>query len=204
MARPRTDVAPRIVTAARARFLAEGVDGASLRAIAADAGTSIGMIYYYYPTKDDLFLAVVEEIYVAFLQDVEREVAADRPVGERLLRLYRRLGAMTDDERAVVRLVVREALTSTTRLERVIERFRRGHVPLLARLVREGQDEGVFDPALHPMLILAAMGAIGGPGQALLRLAAGRLPVARGLKQDDLPGALARVLLDGVGGAGAP
>src|SRR4029077_6434218 len=57
MARPRSDIQPRIVRAARERFLAEGVDGASLRTIASDAGTNVGMVFYYFPTKDDLFLA---------------------------------------------------------------------------------------------------------------------------------------------------
>ena len=71
MARPRSDIGPRIVHAARRRFLVEGVDGASLRAIAHDARTSIGMIYYYFPTKDDLFLAVVEEMYVTVLADMK-------------------------------------------------------------------------------------------------------------------------------------
>jgi AcrR family transcriptional regulator len=45
MARPASDIAPRIVHAARERFLFEGVDGASLRNIAKDAGTNIGMVY---------------------------------------------------------------------------------------------------------------------------------------------------------------
>ena len=58
MGRTPSDIAPRIVHAARRRFLSDGVEGASLRAIARDARTSIGMIYYYYPAKDDLFLAV--------------------------------------------------------------------------------------------------------------------------------------------------
>ena len=62
MARPRSDIQKRIVLAARTRFLADGVDGASLRHIARAARTSIGMVYYYFPTKDDLFLAVVEEL----------------------------------------------------------------------------------------------------------------------------------------------
>ena len=39
MARPRTDIRARIVRAARARFLAAGVDGASLREIAQLAKT---------------------------------------------------------------------------------------------------------------------------------------------------------------------
>src|SRR5262249_27779376 len=63
MPRPRTDIRVRILHAARARFAAKGVDGSSLRSIAADARTSIGMIYYYFPSKDALFLAVVEEVY---------------------------------------------------------------------------------------------------------------------------------------------
>ena len=41
MARPRSDIEPRIVHAARERFLHEGVDGASLRTIASNARRSV-------------------------------------------------------------------------------------------------------------------------------------------------------------------
>jgi AcrR family transcriptional regulator len=44
MARPRSDIRPRLLASARARFLREGVDGASLRSIAKDAATNIGMV----------------------------------------------------------------------------------------------------------------------------------------------------------------
>ncbi len=81
MGRTRSDLGPRIIEAARGRFLREGVDGASLRAIAADAGTSIGMVYYYFPTKDDLFFAVVEETYQHVLEDLVR--ACETPVPRR-------------------------------------------------------------------------------------------------------------------------
>ena len=60
MGRPRSDKDQRIVHAARARFLAEGVDGASLREIAKDAGTNVGMVFYYFPTKDDLLFAILD------------------------------------------------------------------------------------------------------------------------------------------------
>ena len=76
MPRPKSDIDARIVAAARARFLLEGVDGASLRSIATDAGTNVGMIYYYFPTKDDLFLGVVEDIYAGLLDDLAQ--ALDR------------------------------------------------------------------------------------------------------------------------------
>src|SRR6266487_6095022 len=108
MARPRSDIEPRIVHAARHRFLEEGVEGASLRTIARDAGTSIGMVYYYFPTKDDLFLAVVEERYGKLLADLTAALTPDQPPAERLRRMYRRIGRMGEDDLTVVKLIVRE------------------------------------------------------------------------------------------------
>src|SRR5262245_34414577 len=98
MARPRSDISTRIVHAARARFLQSGVDGASLRHIARDARTNIGMIYYYFPSKDDLFLAVVEEVYVGLLKDLALALAPDAPVEERIGRLYLRIGRASERE----------------------------------------------------------------------------------------------------------
>src|SRR6186713_3001728 len=119
MARPRSDIEPRIVAAARTRFLESGVDGASLRGIAADAGTSIGMVYYYFPTKDDLFFAVVEELYQKLLKDIEQAVLPDVAVEQRLERLFARVAQLTEDELLVIRLVFREALTSSARFGRL-------------------------------------------------------------------------------------
>jgi TetR/AcrR family transcriptional regulator len=94
MPRPRSDIAPRILKAARARFLSDGVDGASLRSIASEAGTSIGMVYYYFATKDELFFGVVEELYEKLLRDVELAIAPDVPVRERVERLYTRVARL--------------------------------------------------------------------------------------------------------------
>jgi AcrR family transcriptional regulator len=170
MARAASDIAPRIVGAARARFLSQGVDGASLRGIARDARTSIGMIYYYFPTKDDLFLAAVEEVYVGLLRDLEARLTPARPVLERLQALAERISGASDDEREVLRLVLREALTSPARLARLIRRFQRGHIPLLVDLVRDGVGAGVLRADLPPAFLLAAIVAVLGPGQAILEV----------------------------------
>jgi AcrR family transcriptional regulator len=198
MARPRSDIAPRIVHAARKRFLAEGVDGASLRAIAQDARTSIGMIYYYYPTKDDLFLAVVEEVYVALLEDLESTLARTRPVVDRVRALYDRFGALTAHESEIVRLVLREALSSPTRLDRLIARFKRGHIPLLVDLVHEGVAAGVFRNDLPAGVLLVALGALGGPAQVLLGVIGGHLPSKLVPRPDMRATALVDVLLGGI------
>jgi AcrR family transcriptional regulator len=202
MARPPGDIAARVLRAARLRFLSEGVDGASLRAIARDARTSIGMIYYYFPTKDDLLLAVVEQVYVGLLRDLEAGLAATRPVVDRLQALYARIAAASEDERQVLRLVLREALTSPRRLKRLFRRFQRGHVPLLIELVRDGVAAGLFRADVSPALLLAVLVAVGGPGQVILtvidtHVAPGRVPPAAARA-----GALVDLLLTGLGGTG--
>jgi AcrR family transcriptional regulator len=178
MGRPRSGIEPRIVHAARARFLAEGVDGASLRTIAADARTSIGMVSYYFPSKDDLFLAVVEEVYAKLLHDLERLFAEPRPLRERMTRVATRVGAMSDHELSVVRLVVREALSSSTRFQRLLSRFQSGHIPVVLDALAKGVGQGEITGDLPlPMLFVATLAMLGVP-QLVRRVAGAAMPFA--------------------------
>jgi AcrR family transcriptional regulator len=47
----------RIIDAARERFMREGYDRATVRAIAADAGVDVAMVYYFFGSKEGLFSA---------------------------------------------------------------------------------------------------------------------------------------------------
>src|SRR5215213_5977897 len=100
MARPATDLKHRVLAAARDTFDREGVDAVSLRTIARRAGTTIGMIYYYFPTKDDLFFAVIEDVYELVLPDIAALLAADAPLRAKLARVMRRLAGGSEAERA--------------------------------------------------------------------------------------------------------
>ena len=51
-----------ILQAAKTEFLEKGYEAASLRKIAAQAGVTIGAIYTRYPTKDQLFCALVQPL----------------------------------------------------------------------------------------------------------------------------------------------
>lgn len=199
MARPKGNIDVRILHAARERFLTEGVDGASLRAIAKDAGTSIGMVYYYFPTKDELFLAVVEEVYERVLGDLSAALGPDVPVVERIRRLYQRIGQLNAEEWMVLRLVVREALVSSSRLERIIERFQRGHIPLVLRTVADGIADGTLDRQQHPLLLLAAVVSLGTVPQIFSRVFSARLPLGQVAPGPELANELVQVLLNGIG-----
>ena len=47
----------RIIDAARERFMREGYERATVRAIAADAGVDVAMVYYFFDSKEGLFTA---------------------------------------------------------------------------------------------------------------------------------------------------
>lgn len=49
-----------IIKAARTVVSEQGVQKATLRAIAAEAGISIGTLYYYYPSKNDLLYDIID------------------------------------------------------------------------------------------------------------------------------------------------
>jgi AcrR family transcriptional regulator len=205
MGRPRTDIPTRILHAARARFLSDGVDGASLRTIAKDAGTSIGMVFYYYPTKDSLFLAVVEELYAKLLADLEGALGApDVPLRDRLKVAFGRLGHATAEELDVIRLIVREALVSSPRFGELLARFRRGHIGLLLGALAEGAARGEVDPAVPLPLALIATFALGGLPQVARRIAGDEVPFAALPNTDALAEAAVDVLFRGIGPRATP
>jgi AcrR family transcriptional regulator len=198
MARPRSDISERIRQAACSRFLADGVDGASLRAIAAEAKTNIGMVYYYYPSKEELFFAVVEEVYAKLVADLVLALAPEYAVEERLRRLYERFGVLSEEELRVLRLVVCEGLKSTERFERIAERFKAGHVALVAKTVVQGFADGTFAPGRHPLVAMASLLSLAGLAQVAARFAGAHLPFAGAPAGTELSRALLDVLLHGL------
>jgi len=200
MPRPRSDIAPRILEAARERFLEHGVDGASLRKIAADAGTNIGMIYYYFPTKDDLFAAVLEDMYGPFLADFEAIMGDRSSLRERLVALSIRIGETTDAEFAVMRIVIREGLVSGERLGQLAARFMRGHVPAVLGAIGEARKHGELrDDVTLPLLTLAIASTVLLP-QLVRRRAIEGLPQAERVlpKPAALARGVIRLLFEGV------
>lgn len=200
MARPASDIASRLVLAARERFLEEGVDGASLRAIARDAGTSLGMVYYYFPAKDDLFFAVIEDVYAELVGRIEKVLTGSLRAEDKVRSLYQIFAALTDDDIKVVRLIVKEGLASSQRLSRLFERFSRGHVPLLIGMLVNGAHAGELRGDLPPMVLAVCTLAIGLLPQVVARRLEEAGPPLHGLlpPPEALAAALAEVALRGL------
>jgi AcrR family transcriptional regulator len=197
MARPRGDIEPRIIHAARSRFVQEGVDGASLRTIARDAKTNIGMISYYFPSKEALFLAVVEEEYRKLLSDLETIFAVGGRLEDRIRTVSERLGTMSATELDVVRLVVREAIVSSDRFHHLVSRFKRGHVPMVLSELAGAIERGEVTSSVPlPVLLVCTFGAAVLP-QIAPRAVRGKLPVLLP-PPPELAALVTRVLFHGI------
>ncbi len=76
-----------ILTAARKRFAYYGFSKVTMDEIAADVGLAKPSLYYYYPTKESLFRAVIAHEHAHFLQKMNALLNERMPPDE-LLRKY--------------------------------------------------------------------------------------------------------------------
>lgn len=77
-------VESRILEAAKAVFIRDGLDGASMSGIARKAGITRTSLNYYFRTKEKLFAAVYNGIVNDFLPAIEAVALCNKPVFERI------------------------------------------------------------------------------------------------------------------------
>ena len=63
-----------ILSAAMQEFLEKGFKSASLRNIVKTAGVTTGALYGYYDSKEDLFEALVDELFVRLLSQGAKRI----------------------------------------------------------------------------------------------------------------------------------
>lgn len=146
-----------------------------MRDIACDAGTNVGMVVYYFGTKDKLFLAVIEDVYEKIVNDLAAILRTEAAALDRLQCAFVRLGRASDVELDVLRLILREALGSAKRLRQVIRRFMKGHIPLLIETIKDGVRRGELDSRVPIPLLLVIVFGIGALPQ-VIRCASAVLP----------------------------
>ena len=151
-----------ILQVAEAEFGEKGLAGARIDEIAAATQTSKRMIYYYFGSKEGLYLAVLEEAYRR-VRDVESELHLQDLEPEQALR---RLVAFTFDHHLqhenYIRLVMSENINRGQYLAQS-KRIQDLNVPAIAaiqNLYERGVASGVFRPGLDAVDIHASISAL--------------------------------------------
>jgi len=151
-----------IIAVATGEFASKGLAGARIDEIAAKTRTSKRMIYYYFGSKEGLYLAVLEESYRR-VRDIESELHLQDLEPEQALR---RLVAFTFDHHLnnenYIRLVMSENINRGQYLAQS-KRIQDLNVPAIAAirdLYERGLRQGVFRPGLDPVDIHASISAL--------------------------------------------
>ena len=151
-----------ILEVAEAEFGEKGLAGARIDEIAAATKTSKRMIYYYFGSKEGLYLAVLEEAYRR-VRDVESELHLQDLEPEEALR---RLVAFTFDHHlhheSYIRLVMSENINRGQYLAQS-QRIQDLNVPAIAairNLYERGLKRGIFRKGLDAVDIHASISAL--------------------------------------------
>jgi len=151
-----------ILQVAEEEFGEKGLAGARIDQIAEATRTSKRMIYYYFGSKEGLYLAVLEEAYRR-VREVESELKLQDLEPEEALR---RLVAFTFDHHlhheSYIRLVMSENIHRGEFLARS-QRIQELNVPAIAaigNLYRRGVKQGLFRKGLDPVDIHASISAL--------------------------------------------
>ena len=151
-----------ILEVAAAEFGEKGLAGARIDEIAALTHTSKRMIYYYFGSKEGLYLAVLEEAY-GNVRAVEARLQLDDLEPEQA---QRRLVAFTFDHHVAhesfIRLVMNENIHRGEYLaqSRRIGELNVPAIDAIERLYRRGVASGVFRPGLDPVDIHASISGL--------------------------------------------
>jgi TetR/AcrR family fatty acid metabolism transcriptional regulator len=150
-----------LIQAAERAFSERGYHGTSVRDIAREAGFSVGGVYQFFPSKDELYLRIVEEQWAYFFRLVN-EVFETPGFARRLEGLTDAMFRAFEERRGFFRLFLSErgrlspAFTGeiAARIALHTKRLRQQ----LSELMRQGIDEGCLRDADPDMLASAFIG----------------------------------------------
>lgn len=175
MGRPPSDIRERLLDAALSAFAEAGVEGASLRKIAAAAGTSVGMISYHFGNKEGLFDAVVQANYAPVMAKLTEADPGEGDVVDRLMTMLIAFGDAVAETPKLGAVMFHEAAGRTPRLLRQLPLFVEGHMAVILRLLVEAQAAGRIRPLplqallaviLSPFVLPAVLGVEGMMGMS--------------------------------------
>ena len=150
-----------ILAVATHEFADKGLSGARIDAIAAATRTSKRMIYYYFGSKDGLYLAVLEEAYRR-MRAIESDLKLDDlPPAQALQKLVEFTYDHHRDNEDFIRLVMNENIQrgDYLRQSQSIQALNSNAIQSVQAVYDRGVTQGVFRAGLDPVDIHSAISA---------------------------------------------
>ncbi|GLC81298.1 TetR/AcrR family transcriptional regulator [Lacrimispora brassicae] len=133
-----------ILDAADELFGQKGFDGTSTNDILEKVGIARGTLYYHFKSKEDIMDALIERYHVQ-LVNAAKEIASNKslPVTQRLLQVIKALRINHKGGKEIIEQMHKpqNALMHQKTQKAILN----GITPILAELIKEGMETGVFD-----------------------------------------------------------
>jgi TetR/AcrR family transcriptional regulator len=157
---PKADTRARIIAAARESFSTMGFEGASLRGVAKDAGVPHQLATYYFKTKEELWMAVMDELAIGFLDQLGARIRGLEGVdaATKLRLVVRDFVKYSAENPQLHRLMTMEGRRESERLVWLIRRHVSRFFAISTKLIREAQTLGVVRPGDPGQLHYCAIG----------------------------------------------
>jgi TetR/AcrR family transcriptional regulator, cholesterol catabolism regulator len=160
--RARYDARRRKVVASAAELFAErGYDGTSISELTEATGLAAGGLYHYIEGKDDLLIAICDELLEPLLGRAREIVAAEAPPVEQLRRLVATWVAHVVEHRhhMLVFTQERQAIEREPRWRRVRSQ-RKAFEKILDDVLARGESDGSMTFADRRLSLLALLGMV--------------------------------------------
>jgi TetR/AcrR family transcriptional regulator len=168
-----------ILQAARERFAHYGFSKVTMEEIAGDIGMAKASLYYYYPTKEKLFQAVLALEQARFLNDAQGVVGQTGSASERLHR-YVELRYRLFRELVNLSSLSLHSWTELKRMYRDLQaRFEQQELRVVQRLLQVGRGTGEFTITSPPRAAKLFLHVMHGLRLRILRGAGDRRPENR-------------------------
>ena len=141
-----------ILAAARAVFLDQPYEQASITQIAERAACVVGTIYGYFDSKRALFDAVLAAFYDDLIADIEPRFALIEGTADRLRFLVARHLQITLDDAAWLKLLDREARGGEAYFGSKLHQLNRRYAQFLTRTLEDGIARGELRADLNPQM----------------------------------------------------
>jgi TetR/AcrR family transcriptional regulator len=157
----KADTRARIIAAAREAFSAMGFEGASLRSVAKEAGVQHQLATYYFKTKEELWMEVMDELAIGFFDRLGKRIRGLEGVdaATKLRLVVREFVKYSAENPQLHRLMAMEGRKESERLVWLIERHVSRFFAISTKLIREAQALGVVRPGDPGQLHYCAIGA---------------------------------------------
>jgi AcrR family transcriptional regulator len=161
-----------ILDAAVRVFARSGYHGSRVADIAEEAGVAHGLLYHYFPSKEEVLQTLFRENWGQLIERFRAVEQTDEPAPDKLAGIAKILLRTWRNDPDLVTVMVREVARSP-QLQAQVEGVREAFA-ILQRIIEQGQTDGAFRDDLDPLL--ASWIVYGGLEEVLTGWVLGGLP----------------------------